>query len=523
MYPLLQSTNKRRKQSFASTMAQKGVNQKVDSIFMDSKFAISIKNYLPIAEGRLERRKGLEAIYSYVGNAPSMVAPMTTDYLLFAYDQTLAAYQISTDTVTVIKNDFSSSTRYTGAKYGNYFFISNGVDKVWRTDTPGTWNIAEVANSPTGAQNVTAINSRLFCSVGSDLYYSAIDDGSDPPFTDWTVDANADSASIVSNRNGGDINSIVPFGEYVVVFQDFGKYAFYINTIDSAGTLSKVDVFQMSRIDQGGATGAINTPFGLFYLNEGGLYQLLNIGSADLPITDQEIEASQLLDDSFFRGEVFSNASLVYDIRRKIVIASYAGSTINNKALVFRPETQALSFITGWNLNSLCQINGDIYAASSKEGKLFKVFSGETDDGQPISTEFYQELSTGNLDARQVLSYFAIQGFLHEDSLIKIRFDIYNKKGQFKKDKWTGEWTAQHNNNSSDQYGTAKYGESAYGGDFDLANTVESFANIQPWIRNAQRIRLRLTSSDSVPHAVTFFKADIEAIAPIRFRRITQT
>ena len=150
----LQSRNKRRSTQFVSSMARKGVNQKQNGLFMNADYALDIVNYLPISEGSLVRRDGIRRITEYVGVAPSMIEPFGTDYLMFAYDTTLAVYQISADTITVIKNDFTSSLRYTGDKYGDYFFVGNGVDKIWRIDNSAGWTATEVINSIAGSQNI---------------------------------------------------------------------------------------------------------------------------------------------------------------------------------------------------------------------------------------------------------------------------------------------------------------------------------------------------------------------------------
>ncbi|GAH24003.1 unnamed protein product, partial [marine sediment metagenome] len=74
-----------------------------------------------------------------------------------------------------------------------------------------------------------------------------------------------------------------------------GFFAWLINTIDSAGTLKKVEIIQNYTEDYGGARGAIETPHGIYYLNEAGLWQMVAVGQTDVPMSRQQVLTSTLL------------------------------------------------------------------------------------------------------------------------------------------------------------------------------------------------------------------------------------
>ena len=100
---------------------------------LSSNEAVNIRNYFVLGDGRLISRKGLETLEEVSGASPSMIKPLTSDILVYAYDDgsnsKIATYTISTDTSSV-KNTFTSTDDVDGVKYGKYFFASDGTDKI---------------------------------------------------------------------------------------------------------------------------------------------------------------------------------------------------------------------------------------------------------------------------------------------------------------------------------------------------------------------------------------------------------
>ena len=513
------------KQTDATTsMGVKGLDLNNAPQFLDVQNSLQNVNYLIAAQGSLVKRKGYEVKATASGaTSVTMLEKFTDDIYIVGYGTTVASYTKSTGVLATIKSDFSVNTGFNGAKYGEYFFVVNGVEELYRIDS--TLAETAVAGSPI-AKVVEAIGPRLYLgNLSTDetaVAYPELDDGTNPPFTTWTVGTLATDPGEVSYRNGGPVRAIESQGKAIVVFQDDGKFAFFHDTIDSAGTLTKVDQTQMYRQDFGGARGAISTPKGLFYANEAGLWVLVGIGQENFPISDQEFPTSINLGNTYFNDIDFTNASITYDAKRDNILLSCAkNSDTNNLVIVYNVDNKSFSTITGWNVNRFMNDNQVIYSASSVDGKVNQLFKGDSDNGLNIGTTYEQELNLGALETRQMLKGCYVQGFLSPSSEITVRFDIYDVTGKPIKNKLRYTWSTQYNLNGADGYNSAHYNESTWGGDSDLAGLVESFDGCRPFIRNFQRIRIRLTSGDQLPHAVTWVKLDARIKAKIRRRKMT--
>jgi len=511
-----------------SLVAAKGQNKRDLPQLLNTDFALKIVNYHISAAGQLEKRKGLQSLFDIATSPITMLEEYDSDNLIFGYGTTVARYTISTDTVTNIKTDFSANTGFSGQRYGKYFFVANGVDRIWRFDE--TFTISEVASSPI-AKGIKVIGARLYAfNLSTDetaVAYSELDDGTDPPFTNWTVGPLADAPGLVSNRVAGAVNSVEAIGDnalgqVVVVFSENGKWAFYINTIDAAGTLSKIDVFQMSRTDSGGARGALTTELGIVYVNKEGIFLLSGVNNSANTFKDLEFNTSRLLGTTFFNKISLDQVSIAYNAQRKEVYVSLAqNSSTNNLVLCYNAESKAFTEFTGWNLSRIINVRGTFYGASSAKTAVYKVFQGFADDGVDIGTQFYQELTTGPLSVRQKALMFYIQGFLSASTEITISFDIYDKNGIFIANKKRYSWTAQHNDNDGGGWGELGWGDGPFGGDIDFANTIESFNGRKIMISNYQRIRVKITEGSKTPHAINWFSLDSRAKVPIRRRKIS--
>ena len=509
--------------SATTLMGVKGENRRDLPQLLNPEFAQVIKNYLITADGRLEKRGGLLKIFEVAGTNPvTMLEKWTDNIYIFGYATTVAYYDKSTDTVTNIKTNFSANSGFFGARYGDFFLVSNGVDRIWRITS--LFAISQIATSPATATYLRVIGNRVYCAVDDAVYYSEVDDGSDPPFNGWTVGTQATAAGIVSYRNGQTVRSIHPFGTDIVALADDGKWAFRIDQIDSGGTISKVDVTTMYRIDSGGSRAAESTTEGIFYVNESGLWQLGQVGSVDLPQSDQEANVSILLGADFFDDIDLTNADMVYDARRRLVLITCArNSSTNNYVIAYNVDHRSFVEFSGWTINRFMSDDGVIYGGSSTSTKVYEVFQGFDDDGQLIGTEFRQELKLGDLYTRQFLKGCYVQGYLSPSTVINVRFDIYDVTGKPINDKLKFLWTAQRSKLGEDGWGTAAWGTSGWGGDLDYSNLVESFDGCRPFIRNFQRVILHITNSDKLPHAISWVSLESQVKAKIRRRKMALT
>ena len=506
-------------------MASGGVNLRDLPQLLDPKYAQKSINYLTLAEGRLEKRKGATKILEVAGNNPiTLFKKFDSDTFIFGYSTTIARYTVSTGTVTNIKTNFTANNGFDGARYGaKNFFVCNGVDKIWRINE--TYAISEIVASPI-CSVLSAIGNRLYCgNLSTDataIRYSMVDDGSNTPFNTWTDGALATQAGTVYYRNGGTVRAIIPFGNLIVAFQDKGKNAFFLDTIDVGGSATKVERIQDASEDFGGQRGVISTEDGIFCMNKAGLCQILNVGQTNLPASEQEAIVSVLAGSTFFTGATFTNMDMTYDAKRRNILVSYAfNSDVNNTVFVYNLDRKSISTIQGWAINRFYNDDQTIYGASSISTKAYKLFDGSSDDGLSIGTEYQQELTVGALFTKKFLKGLYIQGFLSPSSNITVKFDIYDVNGRISNNKLRFSWTSQYSNMGFTGYNSADYSGAAFGGASTVAGLIESFDGCRPFIRNCQRIILHITSGDTLPHQINWVSLDSHEKTPIKRRKMT--
>lgn len=390
-----------------------------------------------------------------------------------------------------------------------------------------TYTPTDMTSAPIGAI-VRANSGRLH--IGrlktdeTGVAYSSKDTGSNPPFNGvWTVGSNATDPGLVYYRNAGKVNDLVFLGANVVVLSDQGKWAFTITVIDSGGALKKDDQVIIDRTDLGGSKGVV-TPKGIFYVNEGGLWQITSLGQPNIPFSEQEGIKTELLGSKFFADVNFDNADIVYSPQYQCVFVTCAkDSEVNNYVIGYNLEFGSLFNFSGWNLNRFLYSFSEnkIFGFGANTNKIFECFSGWDDNGNEVWYEYRQELKCGDLETRQILFSQYIQGILSVSSSINIQFDIYDVTGQFVPAKLILNWTANNSVSSVDGYGSAAWALSAWGGDTDLGDIVESFAGGKFKIANFQRIILDINGHDKLPHALTWVKLGAQPKAQLRRRNLT--
>lgn len=582
-------------QGQTSLMGKKGVNIRDLPQLLNVEYALEMKNFYVTADGGLIKRSGIQKIEDIAGLYPvKFLLPYTPDLLIYAYDNKLAVYDRSTGTSTVINTYSSAFATFSGDRYGDYFFVTNGTDEIGRvsrilaydgqtvnftvgkkitgatsgataiilqdadsgssgtltlgsvegvflddetiTDSSGGtalvngvlgWGFNTISGSPI-CRVLRVIGNRLHAGGLLEnlaaVWYSEADSGGNPPFTTWTPGTNQSNPGKIYFRNAGEVYDIKEYGQNIVlVLAEFGKWAFYISVVDSAGTLKKVDEVVLQKVDFGGRNGVM-TDRGFFYVNKAGLWNLVSLGQPNIPFSKQEMEETLLLGNNFFKDVDLSNSSIAYDPTRKLILLTCAkDSSVNNLVVVYNVEFKAISFFTGWSISRFADVNGEIYAGSANSTKLYKVFEGNNDDGAEIWAEFYQEVKLGELSTRDMLKDFYIQGFLSSSSDVEISFDIYDKNGNFIYRKTVWNWTAQTGSSSlSDGFGVASWGTASWSGNIDISNTIEAFDGCTPRIANFQRVRVRIKENSRLPFAVNWFSMGGRVKAKIRRRKITK-
>lgn len=511
-------------------MATKGINKRDISQFLNPEFATSIRNYTIDGSGKLRKRKGFSQLFTVAGSNPiTMLKKFTSDIYLFAYATTLAAYTISTNTVTSIKTDFAASIT-DGVKYGDYFFTCNGVsgDKIYRT-TAGPFATAEVTNAPKCVA-LYVFNSRLFAgntnTDTTEVHACQQDDGTNPPFATWAVGTTATSPFKIRYRNAGAVKSLSSLGDQVIVLYEDGRAAFRITSLDVGGTLTLNTPVSFQQVDFGGFRGAVTTPKGVFYVNEGGLWQLISLGQTNVPYSENLVEASLLLGPEFLEDVNFSNADIAYDLKRHLVLVTCADdSSTNNLVIAYNVDLKNHVFFTGWNFSRLMADGEDVYGASASTTTVYTLFSGFDDAGTGIYHEYEQEIQINSPDRLSNILRMVMQCEVSTSSDINIRFDIFDRDGNRANNKkvlqfpTTGASTGAIGLGSIPLGGGASSlnGEDSGGTSLILSEARDSVVLYQVW-----RLILRITGNDKVPHVINLLSLEVEdRNDPIRLNNLT--
>jgi hypothetical protein len=508
-----------------STMPRAGVNKEDNPQMMSLEYAIDIINYVPYRYG-LEKRKGIREIFARAGAVPiTLLEEFTAGVWIVGYGTKIEAYNTTTSTWTTIKSDFSVNAGFDGERYGEYFFVCNGVEKIWVITS--ALAISEVAASPI-CGGLKVIGPRLYAFNLSDddtaVQYSEVDDGSNPPFTAWTMTTAADTGGKVRYRNAGTVRSVVQVGQVTAVLSDKGFYAFYISILDSAGTLKKVEVMQNYTEDYGGARGAIETPQGVFYANEAGLWQMVGVGAVNEPMSRQQMLTSKLLGSQYFKGISQTSLDIAYDINQNCIFVTCAkDSAFNNLVIGLQLDTKALFTFRNWNINRFAKSGDTLYGASSVKTSVYELFTGYADEDLAIGTEYYQEVPLSTLFYKHALNGLYAGGFLSQNTKNKIAFDIYDVTGKFIPDRVQYDWTVNDNGSLAvDEWGTMAFGDGAFGGGVDKAGLIESFGGGSPRINNLQRLRIKVTGSDKMRHILSWISVKTTQKGAIQRRNFSQ-
>ena len=309
--------------SIVSTMPKGGVDLRTLPQLLDPSKALSMVNYKITGDGGLEKRKGISELFDASSVSASTIGEMwDADTLIFGYDNTkVAAYTLSTDTITDIKTDFNTSVTSLARYSDGYLFVASPQDKIGRITrtldydaqsanfaaglvltggtsgatgviledsdggTTGTLTLGSIsgtfqtnetitdtatgsatsngvvgftyttiANAPK-AKILKIVTNRLHAGNlqrdNTEVQYSKIDDQTNPPFDAWTTSTTVTDGGTISYRNAGAVNVIDNLGQYIVIGADNGKWAYWIDQIDSNGTLKKIERTVMYRLDAG--------------------------------------------------------------------------------------------------------------------------------------------------------------------------------------------------------------------------------------------------------------------------------
>jgi hypothetical protein len=501
-------------------MSPQGINLRELPQLLDSNHAQNIENFLIDGSGQLKKRKGYTVFATVAGANPiTTITQFTSDIIVFGFADKLYTYTISTATSALV-HTFAGSGAISTAVVGNYLFAANGTERIGFLTTAGVYALVADATAPS-ATTLLAAQGRLYAGAGDTVYWSGVDTGTNPPFnggTDWTIPGTilVSSPNKASYRNAGNVKSLAVLGQQIVAFYDDGKAGFRVTSITVGTNVLQDVIVDFQRIDFGGFRGAVNTPKGLFYVNEGGVWNMLSGGSTNQPYSERDDEVSSIFGKPFFEDIDFSNGDIAYDLDNGLILVTCSqDSSTNNLILWYDIGTKAWGKITGWNISRFMVSGATIYGGSATTSQIFKLFDGYDDNTAPIRAEYKQEINLKDLTNVKSLESFFIQGQLSPSSTATIYFDTYDQFGVFVQAKKTLTWTTIALG-SSVGFGSAPWG-SGWGNLGNASSLVESFASSKNCrINSFLRVTIRIIVNDKLPININWFSCTTQVKYPAK-------
>lgn len=338
-----------------------GTNLKDNSQLLDTRYALLIQNYLIEGVARMRKRGGQTVNFD---TGETDVITLSEEYRngfdIEAYNQKVRAYDNTTGTFTDIKTNFTANNGgWTGDRYGDYFFVNNFVDGLWRISRTLAYN-AQTANFTVG-KKITGATSGATAYILEDS-----DAGATGTLTLGNINPNPITGSyfvngeIITDDNGvpgsATTNGTLSFAITQVtaaprgkVFKVIGKRAILVNlATDEAG-------YNYSNADTGGNPPFSNWTTGTGF-NDPGTGSSRNGGAA----TDVELIGADIVFVGQQKGfyafritqTVLANVTSKFDdpVQSRKDFPIYRCTSTNIGMIVTTPSGI-------WKLNSLGQTN----------------------------------------------------------------------------------------------------------------------------------------------------------------------
>jgi hypothetical protein len=303
-----------------------------------------------------------------------------------------------------------------------------------------------------------------------------------------------------SFSNGGDVKDFAVLGSQLITLYARGEAGIRADVLDYSGVGVRLNIITDFQRQGLGGLRALSTKYGVFYTNDAGVYQMTSGGNTNQPYSEQQVVITKLFDDAFIDTLDFSNSTLYLDEKRNLLyIACAESSSFNNLVLVYNIDTKAFTRRTGWYISSFYNDGLTVYGSSSIEGKIYKLFDGNTDGDQDIAIIFEQEFTQGNIAGLQMLQEVYAGGSLADDQTVTIEFDIYNKAGTLISNYKTLDWSLSAISGSGLGIGTGGIGSTPIGGGGAYSLTTQSLFHKMLKIHEWSRLVVRLTEESGLP------------------------
>lgn len=347
--------------------------------------------------------------------------------------------------------------------------------------------------------------------IDSNTFQSSdVDDGTNPPFETWTIGVNAGNGFRIFNKKRGELRTISSIGQQIVVGYENGRIGFRISTLEINSVKEQEVTYDFDNKQAGMLENAIETKTGVFAANQSKLLQLISGGATNVPFSEQEKNISDVLGDDYFDDVNFDNLDIIEDTKRKLIWYTFGkDSDTNNLVLAYNTETESFVEFT-WNINRFTKINDVIYGASSIDGRLYELFSGSDDDGDPIPVDYRQELNFGKLKGLWDIEEFVIQAILGEGAEYCVSMDTWDRNANFTSGVVQMLMAGTTPLSTMKGWGSASWGTAGWGS--GIAGTIQGstpYHNRDIGLKDFWRVSVRITSNDKLPARINFFQATV--------------
>jgi len=493
--PVAKTTNK------LTTFAPKGENLLDLPEFTSLDFATRIENLLPVAGAKLEKSKGYT---DYLTNGTTQISNSVKYNGVTYYGQDDKFYKNDGTTNTLI-HTMTATGVFSIVRFGEYILVTNNSEKVGRYDISGT-SYAAITLAPI-CKRLFIFNKRLACGgISTDLSEVICSEefvGSNPPFEFPAASSPALTTDQFdfSFANAGEVNDFGQLGSQLITVYKQGESGIRADVIDTSGLGVRLNIITDFQRTSLGGIRALSTKFGLFYTSSAGVLQMLSGGATNQPYSEQNNVISNLFDDPFINTLDFDNSSLYLDEKRHLLYISCAqNSSFNNFVLIYNLDTKQWTRRTGWYISSFYNDGLTVYGSSSIEGKIYKLFDGNSDGDLDIKITFEQEFTEGQVISLSMLEEIYAGGKLSAGQVINIELDIWDKAGILKPNYKTLTWGLSSASPSGLGIGTGGGGTLPIGsGGIASSSTIASWFHKQVKIFEYSRLVVRVTEESGLP------------------------
>lgn len=341
------------------------------------------------------------------------------------------------------------------------------------------------------------------------------DTGENPPMVVWTTSDTppkpTDPASL-RFRNAGQVNSFTSLGQQLVSFHDRGKTGFVLGELDvTASGLAQTTKVDFQKLDFG-AFSSVETPVGILYTNESGLWGMTSGGNTSQPFSSNDEPLSKnFLTEDVLADIDFSDSDMVYiDQLEWVLVTCKNNASFNNFVFWYHVKNGSFGVIPDWEISRFMKIEDELYGMSSLTTTVYKLFDGYEVNDTATTTAYKQEIQlAGGLDDLYSLVDFTVKGELHPESSINISFDVYDEYETLLPNFKMFTWTTGGGIKEVEGFNDAGFNAAGFNGSSAGNSLVETRGRKRTKIFNIKRLIVKFSSEDRYAHKLTYFIVNV--------------